>query len=101
MQKITSKGNALNFTRKPQIIRQPVRTVGVNIEGRRIGQSHPKAKLTDNDVDLIRDLYEGGGWSYRTLADKFEVRKQTIHKIVTYEQRAQTVERFKEVPLTR
>lgn len=101
MQKITSNGNALNFTRKPQIIRQPVRSVGVNVEGRRIGQSHPRAKLTDHDVDLIRDLYEDGGWSYRTLADKFEVRKSTIQKIIICERRAQTVERFKAVPLSR
>lgn len=50
--------------------------------GRRKGADHPRAKLTDGDVALIRQEYAAGGWSYSQLAAKFEVSKETIADIV-------------------
>ena len=38
--------------------RQPHQVVGVNDRGYRVGASHPKAKLTQEDVNRIRDLHE-------------------------------------------
>jgi hypothetical protein len=54
---------------------------------RSAGQSHPKAKLTDGEVDRIRNLAEAG-WSYNQLASAFEVSKGCICKIVLCQRRA-------------
>ena len=40
-------------------------------ERRRIGESHPRAKLTDHEIDLIRELAEDG-LSVAQIAEKFE-----------------------------
>ena len=36
------------------------RIVKYNESGRRIGESHPKAKMTDEEVDICFDLHEKG-----------------------------------------
>jgi len=64
--------------------------IAVNEKGRAIGESHANAKLSDAHVELIRDLFEEGFSSYRTLAEKFGVHKATIADIVNYRRRAQT-----------
>ena len=46
--------------------------VAVNEHGRRIGESHPRAKLTDHEVDLIRELAEQG-LTHEQIARKFEL----------------------------
>lgn len=66
-----------------------LRVVAVNEIGRRIGQDHPGAKLTDADVELIRDLHECEGFSYRALAEKFGVSKMAICHIVKFRRRNQ------------
>ncbi len=78
--------------------------VQVNENGRRIGQSHPRAKLTDHEVDLIRELYEelaGEGMGNHKIAEqiaaKFEVHGRTVLKIVRCERRGQTPARVKRV----
>ncbi len=43
----------------------------VNEHGRRIGKSHSRARLTDREIDLIRELHEKG-LSYGQIAEKFE-----------------------------
>ena len=57
----------------------------VKLRKRRIshnrGELHPKARLTDHEVDLMRELFEGGGWSLRALGRKFEVPWQTVQSI--------------------
>ena len=55
---------------------------------RLIGQHHPKAKLTDNDVEVIRELHDEGGIGYKQIAEKFEVSKSCIAAICTYRTRA-------------
>lgn len=73
------------------------KTVAIGPNGRRVGETHPNAKLTDHDCDLIRELAtqrdEQGrvtrpGLSYTILARKFEVTKTCIHKIINCSRRA-------------
>lgn len=47
------------------------------MKGRK-GENHPNAKLTDAEVDLVRQLLAEGFHSYAQLADKFGVHKATI-----------------------
>lgn len=64
-----------------------------NESGRRVGQAHPKAKLTDREIDLIRELFEDEGLSVPEIVAKFEgaVGRAHVHRIVKYQQRAQTL----------
>lgn len=81
--------------------------VVVNERGRRIGESHPRAKLTDHEIDLIRDLAEDEvdtagkvirkGMSYREIAKKFEMNFKHVGDIVRCEKRAQIPARAKRV----
>ena len=49
-------------------------------EGRRIGESHPKAKLLDCEVRLLLDLRDEG-FSMQWLADKFGISKGCVQHI--------------------
>lgn len=71
------------------------RIFAVNENGRRIGESHQAACLTDEQVDRIRDLHEDHGLSYLQLASMYSVSKQTIASICQYQRRAQTPFGFK------
>jgi len=73
-----------------------VKMVAVNDAGLRIGQDHPQAKITDAEVELIRQLNEEG-MSYEQLAEKFEISKWTIGRICRYEIRGQTCAQYKPV----
>jgi DNA invertase Pin-like site-specific DNA recombinase len=68
-----------------------IKLVGVDEKGYRIGESHPRAKLTDAQVDQIRNLFEEGFVGYRALARFFGVPRTTIASICRYERRACTV----------
>ena len=70
--------------------------VGVDEHGRRVGQYHPLATLSDEEVELIRDLYEEGCVGLMSLAVTFGVNKATIWGIVTYRRRASTVMGWRE-----
>lgn len=70
------------------------RMVGVNERGLRVGQDHQRAKLTDRDVELIRELHEGG-MSYGKIAVKFEVGKSTVQDICTFRRRASAAVRWR------
>lgn len=98
-----------------------MRIVAVNERGARIGEGHPKATLTDHEVDLLRELLDErtellrscravgmsdadiertmrkARLSYGLLATAFEVSKSTVYRINTYAVRAQTVAGFKRV----
>jgi hypothetical protein len=78
--------------------------VQVNETGRRIGESHPRAKLSDHEIDLIRELYEDmreSGKKNREamheIAGKFDVHWRTVGKYVCCESRAQIPARAKRV----
>lgn len=64
--------------------------------GRRLGEKHHRATLTDHEVDLIRQLREEDPpMPYRDIADKFEISVITARKIVAFERRqGLTVEDF-------
>ena len=70
--------------------------VGVNEQGLRIGEDHPRASLTDTEVELMRQLNDDG-MCYRVLAEKFDVSKGAVAKICRYERRNQYAARFKTV----
>ena len=54
---------------------------------RNAGQNHPRAKLSDREVLLIRELREIEGWSYNRLALAFEQSKVSVQMICTYRRR--------------
>lgn len=70
------------------------RMVAVNERGQRIGESHPRAVLTDHEVELLLEL-RAEGFSYGWLARKFEVHKQTVAKICTGARRSQIAAVFR------
>lgn len=96
--------------------------VKINEHGRRIGESHPRAVLSDHEVDLLMGLLAerealvavlsakgspqvvidatlaASGLSYRCLAIKFDVHKRYIGKIASGERRCQTTARLKPCP---
>lgn len=51
------------------------------------GEQHWMAKLSDRDVELIRELREKAGLSYRAIAMKFDVPRATIAGICSYRRR--------------
>lgn len=74
--------------------------VAVNSKGRRIGESHPRAKLTNEEVMTILELREAG-LSYLEIACKWDdvvtISKSTVRDICKGLTRAQIVSRFKAV----
>lgn len=63
-----------------------------NDAGRRIGETHHLAKLTDHEVGMLLDLRDQG-LSYATLAAKFEISKSQARNIIKGYQRSQTATR--------
>lgn len=62
-------------------------TVRRAFTGHRIGESHPRAQLTSDDVKLMRQLHEEHKIGYGTLADKFECSPWTARDICKYRTR--------------
>lgn len=56
------------------------RLVAVNDRGRVIGQDHPRAILSDHEIELLLAL-RGEGRSFGWLAAKFEIGKSTAADI--------------------
>lgn len=73
------------------------RVVPVKEAGLRIGEEHPRAKLTDAEVERIRSLHEDEEMTYKALAEKFEVSWHCIGRICRYERRAQTPAEWKTI----
>lgn len=70
------------------------RLVQVNEAGRPVGESHPRAVLTDHEVQLLLEL-RSEGFSYGWLARKFEITKGHAWRICTGRQRAQIAVEWK------
>lgn len=70
----------------------------VNENGHVIGQSHGRAKFTDAEVEMMRQLREEG-MKLREIAGIFECALVTVHSICKYKRRAQTAARYKEIEL--
>lgn len=60
-----------------------------NERGMRIGESHPRAVLTDHEVELLIALRDDG-MSWRVLAVKFECSKRCVRDIYSGRRRCQT-----------
>lgn len=70
------------------------RMLAVNERGLRIGESHPRAVLTNHEVGLLMGLRDEG-YSYAKLAKVFEVHKGTVAKILSGQRRCQTPAAFR------
>lgn len=66
-------------------------SIGTNEIGYRVGESHQLAKLSDNQIEEMRTLYEAGRHGYSRLAKLFNVPKRTVRDIVNYRRRNQIV----------
>lgn len=99
-----------------------MQAVKINEHGRRIGESHPRAVLSDHEIELLQELLgereaiinrmrnagsrqaeidttlSAEGLSYRKLGVKFEVHWRTIGKIANGERRCQTAAAVKACP---
>ncbi len=73
----------------------------MNEAGRRIGEDHHMAQLSDHEVELMRELYEEypvghpNHVGYRKLSAMFDCTKTLARKICNYLLRAQHPARFK------
>lgn len=64
--------------------------VAVGERGVPLGEDHPGAKLTDEQVEHMRELYEEGLVGYRALAKAFGVSRDTARQICIFRRRATT-----------
>jgi len=64
--------------------------VALNENGRPIGENHHRSTISDETVDLIRELHEDEGISTIRIALRLKLNKETVRKICNYERRAQT-----------
>ncbi|MFN8758665.1 MAG: hypothetical protein ACK5XA_07650 [Tagaea sp.] len=69
--------------------------IGVTAQGRRVGQYHQNAVLTDREVEQMREMHEREGWTAKALAEKFDVSRSLAEKILRYERRAAVIERWR------
>lgn len=88
--------NTQSFARKVLAMK----TVTLNEQGRRVGQSHPRAKLLDSEVELALALLDEG-LSLAAVAEKFGVSKGCLWKIKEGHRRCQTVTRVVRVSVDR
>ena len=51
------------------------------------GERHHRARLSDEDVRLMRELREAHGLTIREIADKFEANYNTVASILQYRSR--------------
>lgn len=70
------------------------RMVMVNDRGLRIGESHPRAVLTDHEVDLLIELRDAG-LSYRWIAATMEISIKQAWRICVGQQRGQVATKYK------
>lgn len=55
--------------------------------GLRRGEDHHRSELTSHEVELMRQMYAAGGWTYDTLAVTFECSKSCVQGIITERRR--------------
>ncbi len=64
--------------------------------GKRVGETHGRAKLSDHEIDLVRQLKEEG-MPAPEIAEKMEISKRYVYKLVNFERRASVVAEFRRV----
>lgn len=70
--------------------------VAVNERGHVVGESHPRAVLTDHEVSLVLELRDEG-YSLGWLARKFEVSKGCVQGIVSGRNRSHVIARVRRI----
>lgn len=73
--------------------------VALNEDGRRIGETHHRARITDSMVEQIRDLHEYDGKTPRQIAASLGLTFRTVKKICDYERRVQVPHSWRRVPV--
>jgi len=73
-----------------------MRQIPVNQSGMRINEGHSLHKLTDAEVDKLRQLHEDQGVCYSRLAKQFGISKSAVAMICRYERRGQIPTRWKQ-----
>lgn len=76
-----------------------IRILAYSERGHRVGETHHRATIPDELVDLMRSLHEDRGWSYARIALKVRKPLCTIAKICRYERRATTPARYARVTI--
>lgn len=56
-------------------------------KGRRLGEEHQNAVLTNDEVELVRECREVQAMTYAQIAEKFEISKSSVAKICQYARR--------------
>ncbi len=69
--------------------------IAVSETGRPLGENHPKAVLTDNEVEQLLMLRQQG-YTYQWLVDKFDVCKSTVASICRGRTRCQPKLKWKQ-----
>ena len=77
----TVESIASHLGRTPKSIMAKAWSLGLG--GRYFGSNHHQSKLSDHEVDLIRELHDEG-LSIRSIANKMEVDRRAISQIVEY-----------------
>lgn len=62
--------------------------VPISESGKRVGQYHHRAIISDEVVERLRTLHEDRKQSYGQLSVRFGIPYQTVKKICRYERRA-------------
>lgn len=70
-----------------------VRWIAFNMEGRRIGQAHPRAKFSDREVDLAFELAHSG-FTLAEISQKLEIPKSTVCRWLNGQRRGQAAVRW-------
>lgn len=80
------------------------RLVGVDDRGNRIGEDHPRAKLSNAEVDLIWELVHptdgARPMSHRQVAAKFDISRGTVGDIVSCRRRSAYPTGYRRIPCT-
>ncbi len=68
--------------------------IAIGEYGKRVGETHGRAKLSDHEIDLVRQLKEEG-MSASVIAEKMEITKRYVYKLVNFERRASVVTQYR------
>lgn len=75
-----------------------MKIVAINENGRRIGEDHPSAKMTNHEIDLMLYLHEEEGWGYQRLSDWTGcLSKSQVRNICKGRKRCQSPAGFKRI----
>lgn len=73
-----------------------MKLIGINDDGRRVGQDHHRAKFTDHEIEQMRKLRDEG-MAYSRIASVMECAEATARHICKHLRRAQQPTKFKKV----